>query len=140
MSVSSLLGTASNTSPQASAAKSGSTLDMQTFLRLLTVQMSSQNPLDPVSDSDFAAQLAQLGTVQGMDNLQKAGQVQEAAALLGHTVTAVNPNISSTDASTTVTGTVVGMTNKSGTYYLNLQDSSGAITSVSTNSIESVTY
>lgn len=130
-------GTNSSGAPPIAAAPS-STLDMATFLKLITVQMSSQDPLNPVSDSEFASQLAQLGTVQGMDNLQKSGQVQMAASLLGKTVTASNPNITSTDASTTVTGQVINMTNQSGTYYLGIQDANGNVVNVSMNSIQSV--
>ncbi len=140
MAISSLLATAGNSGVKVTPPKSNSALDMQTFLKLLTVQMSSQDPLNPVSDSEFAAQLAQMGTVQGMDNLQRSGQVQEAAALLGRTVTAYNPNITSTNANPSVTGTVIGMTNQSGTYYLSLQDAQGNVTNVSTTSIETVTY
>ncbi len=140
MALSPLLGNAANSAFSGRVAPApSSTLDMATFLKLITVQMSSQDPLNPVSDSEFAAQLAQLGTVQGMDNLQKAGQVQMAASLLGKSVTANNPNITSTDTSPIITGRVVNMTNQSGTYYLGLMNSSGNIVNVSMNSIQAVT-
>ena len=137
-SIGSLIGNAANSGVPIS--KPRSTLDMQTFLKLLTVQMSSQDPLNPVSDSEFAAQLAQMGTVQGMDNLQQAGQVQESAALLGKTVTATNPSITATNSASTITGRVVSMTNQSGTYLLGLQDAAGNVTNVSTTTIQSVTF
>lgn len=139
MALSPILANGTNSSGAPTIAKPASTLDMATFLKLITVQMSSQDPLNPVSDSEFAAQLAQLGTVQGMDNLQKSGQVQMAASLLGKTVTASNPNITSTNASTTVSGKVMNMTNQSGTYYLGIQDMNGNVVNVSMNSIQSVT-
>lgn len=119
--------------------KGNSTLDMQTFLKLLTVQLTSQDPLNPVTDSQFAAQLAEMGTVQGMDNLQQAGQVQMAASLIGKTVTAGNPNLSSTDASPVVTGQVIGVTNHSGTFNLTIQAADGSTIDVSTTSIQTVT-
>ena len=41
-------------------------MDMTMFMRLLTVQLLNQNPLEPMSDGDFFGQIAQLGQVQGM--------------------------------------------------------------------------
>lgn len=141
MAVNGVYGNTTNSVTNGATITSGQqTIDMQTFLRLITVQMTSQDPLNPVSDSEFASQLAQLGTVQGMDNLQRSGQVQEAAALLGRTVVATNPSISATNSSPTITGTVVGMVNQNGSFQLSLKDSTGALTNVSTSSIQSVSY
>ncbi len=38
--------------------------DFETFLRMLTVQMQNQDPLNPVESSDFAVQLAQFSSVE----------------------------------------------------------------------------
>lgn len=38
--------------------------DFQTFLRMLTVQMQNQNPLEPIEASDFAVQLATFSGVE----------------------------------------------------------------------------
>ncbi len=38
--------------------------DSQQFLRLLTTQLSNQNPLEPLSDSDFTNQISQLNQVE----------------------------------------------------------------------------
>lgn len=65
-----------------------SELNMATFLRLLTVQLSTQNPLEPMNDRDFFAQLAQLGQVQGMENMQTSLAAQQAATLVGKKVVA----------------------------------------------------
>lgn len=65
-----------------------SELDMATFLRLLTVQLATQNPLEPMNDRDFFAQLAQLGQVNGMEAMQKSIAAQQAATLVGKTVVA----------------------------------------------------
>lgn len=40
------------------------TSDFQTFLRMLTVQMQNQNPLEPMEASDFAVQLATFSGVE----------------------------------------------------------------------------
>lgn len=74
-------------------------IDMAAFMTLLTVQLTTQNPLEPMKDTDFFAQLAQLGTVQGMDNLKggiaslnSSMQMVEASGMIGKIVTAQRAN------------------------------------------------
>ena len=38
------------------------------FLRLLTAQLKHQDPLDPVPQHEFLAQLAQFSTLEGIEN------------------------------------------------------------------------
>ncbi len=44
-------------------------LDKNAFLRLLTVQLSNQDPLNPMEDREFIAQLAQFSTLEQMQNM-----------------------------------------------------------------------
>ncbi|MFA5575807.1 MAG: flagellar hook capping FlgD N-terminal domain-containing protein [Tissierellaceae bacterium] len=46
-------------------------LDKEAFLRLLTVQLSNQDPLNPMEDREFIAQLAQFSSLEQMQNLNK---------------------------------------------------------------------
>ncbi len=46
-----------------------STLTQQDFLNLLTTQMQYQDPENPVSDTDFASELAQFTSLQGVQQL-----------------------------------------------------------------------
>lgn len=39
------------------------------FLRLLATQLRYQNPLDPLKDSEFVAQLSQFSALEGIQNL-----------------------------------------------------------------------
>ena len=55
--------TASSTSQRESEQKNGAS-DYETFLKMLTVQMQNQDPLNPVEASDFAAQLATFSSVE----------------------------------------------------------------------------
>nr|HQT27417.1 flagellar hook capping FlgD N-terminal domain-containing protein [Burkholderiales bacterium] len=49
---------------------SGSVQAMQNqFLTLLVTQMQNQDPLNPMDNSQITTQLAQLSTVNGIDNL-----------------------------------------------------------------------
>jgi flagellar basal-body rod modification protein FlgD len=72
----------------ASAATSG-TLTESDFLTLLTTQLENQDPLNPQSPSDFAAELAQFSTASGVQTLNStlgAGSGVQAANLVGKNV------------------------------------------------------
>lgn len=47
-------------------------LGQEDFLKLMTTQVRNQNPLEPTKDADFIAQMAQFGTVSGIEDLQKS--------------------------------------------------------------------
>jgi len=71
-----------------------STLTQNDFLKLLVAQMSAQDPLNPVSNTDFAAQMAQFSALQtsqatqsDMSLLQASQQVQQANGFIGRNVT-----------------------------------------------------
>lgn len=129
------LGSAQNKS----TTKSQSELNTQDFLKLLSVQLANQNPLEPMKDSEYYSQIAQLGTTQGIDRLNKQSDVQQAQTLMGKTVTAVRPG-STTDPtiSPTVTGVVSRMVSKDGEYKVAIQETNGNIVEVGLGSIQSV--
>ncbi len=63
------------------------------FLQLLIAQLKNQDPLSPVDNSQFITQLAQLNTVQGLQDLNasfsqqlKLQQLTQGADLIGKTV------------------------------------------------------
>lgn len=70
-----------------------SQVSTQDFLKLLTLQLRYQNPLEPMKETEFVTQLAQFSQLEAQReasalarqllNLQLLGQ---AAGLLGHTV------------------------------------------------------
>ena len=63
-------------------------LDPSTFLSLLVDELKYQNPLDPTSSSDFMSQIAQLSQVEQLQSVSSASQMDEAAGLIGKTVSA----------------------------------------------------
>lgn len=65
-------------------------LGQQTFLRLLTTQLSNQDPLAPQDQSQMLAQLAQFATVEGVNNVVSSQKGLQAANLLGKTVALMN--------------------------------------------------
>jgi flagellar basal-body rod modification protein FlgD len=78
-------------------------LNQADFLKLLVTQMSSQDPLNPESDTDFAAQLAQFSSLQATQTMSGNLQAIQATGLLGQTV-AVTPSTGGNPVSGVVTG------------------------------------
>ncbi|HEV7927398.1 MAG TPA: flagellar hook capping FlgD N-terminal domain-containing protein [Verrucomicrobiae bacterium] len=79
-----------NTSGPATSSGSGTgsqSLTQANFLQLLVTQMSSQDPLNPESDTDFAAQLAQFSSLQESQDMQSDLQNIQATGLIGQVVT-----------------------------------------------------
>ena len=70
---------------------SRTTMDTYQFLRLLIVELTSQNPMDPVKDRDFLAQMAQLNTAQQIERIGSMFTTFQAAGLIGREVEAVLP-------------------------------------------------
>ena len=69
------------------------TLNQADFLKLLVAQLSAQDPMNPVSNTDFAAQMAQFSTLQttqsmqtNLAGLESSQAVLQANSLLGRTV------------------------------------------------------
>jgi flagellar basal-body rod modification protein FlgD len=86
------------------------TLSQANFLQLLVTQMSSQDPLNPESDTDFAAQLAQFSSLQETQTMTGNLQTMQATGLIGKTV-AVTP----TTGGNAVVGVVTSVQIASGT-------------------------
>lgn len=64
--------TALPTLSQSPAASGGANqvLNQNDFLTLMTAQLKNQDPLDPMTGTEFAAELAQFSTAQGVQSLQ----------------------------------------------------------------------
>lgn len=56
--------TATATQPKPAAASEQTSVDFQSFLRLLTAQLRNQDPLSPLDSTQFVAQLASFSTVE----------------------------------------------------------------------------
>ena len=53
-------------------AKKKTSLGQEDFLKLMTTQMTHQDPNNPMENGNFLAQMAQFGTVSGIQDLQKS--------------------------------------------------------------------
>lgn len=119
-----------------------SELNLDTFLRLLTVQLANQNPLEPMNDRDFFAQMAQLGQVEGMDGLKTSMEVLNGATMIGRTVTAVRPmtDVNSGGTNGLVTGQVTRITMRDGKQILGLKEANGGIVEVEIGNVREIAY
>ncbi len=98
--------TATDTSSLYSSATSD--LDKDAFLNLLVAQLANQDPLDPMDNQDFIAQMATFSQLEQMTNLNSSftdfmqGQtLSQYASLVGKEVVATDP-----DSGEEITGTV----------------------------------
>ena len=68
------------------AKKDGSSLGMDDFLVLLAAQLANQDMMNPASDTEFIAQLAQFSSLQSMDSVAKMTMMNQSTSLVGKTV------------------------------------------------------
>jgi flagellar basal-body rod modification protein FlgD len=97
---------ATDTSAQASTAKKSNELGQDAFLQLLTTQLANQDPLSPMDNSEYIAQLAQFSSLEQLTSVNASMQqlVQLNSALL----VAVTGTGTNTDADTSTGDTTGG--------------------------------
>src|SRR5262245_2813270 len=76
--------------------KSANNLGIDDFLTLMTAQLKNQDPMKPLEGTEFVSQLAQFGSVSGIQSMQKSieslasslrsQQVMNGTTLVGHDV------------------------------------------------------
>lgn len=83
-----------NAKSAAEAAREAQTVDYDTFLTLLVTQLENQDPLEPISETEFIAQLATFSNVEqntrtneNLATLMTQTGLAQAAGLVGRTVT-----------------------------------------------------
>jgi flagellar basal-body rod modification protein FlgD len=109
-------------------------LDQVDFMNLLVVQLQNQNPLEPMDSSQMAAQMAQLGSLQALTNMNTSIQQMvnylastnsmNAAQLIGKTVEATGKNLSIDSGA--VSGASYQLSNP-GTVTIKIYDASGQL-------------
>jgi len=134
--VSSLLGSSSaSNSTSSTSSSSTSSLGQDAFLQLLVTQLEYQDPLNPMDDKDFVAELAQFSSLEqlteinsGIDGLKSIGEEQEmigAVNFMGKTVDATGTALYLSNGS--ATGVTFTLPDNAATCLVNVLDSSGDI-------------
>ena len=83
--------------PTSTAIGGGQSLDQRAFLRLLTTQMTTQDPFNPVDNTQMVAQMAQFSSVAGIaemnqslktliSNLTGSGRLSDASSWIGRSM------------------------------------------------------
>jgi len=111
------------------AASTASSMD--NFMLMMLAQLTNQNPLEPMKDSDMLSQYAQLNSVQElqsiqslMDQVASANQTGYAASLIGKTITANPAN------GDPISGVVTGITMDSGKIYVHVGDQKALVSEI----------
>lgn len=110
-------GSSENSSTVISKNPSNNALDKDAFLKLLVTQFQYQDPLNPVDDKQFIAQMAQFTALEQMQNLNTSYSKSQAFSMIGRMVEAVivDPYASTKE---TIFGTVNSVSMKNGVPYL----------------------
>lgn len=110
----------------ASSLPQSANIGIEDFLKILTAQLNNQDPLKPVDNTEFVAQIAQFATLEQsrelndkIDSLLSVQSSVQSVGLLGKTVD-IKQNGS------LFSGTVSGLDLSSGTPLLTITTSSGA--------------
>ena len=82
----------SNTSTAATktATTKDTSLGKDDFLKMLVTQLSNQDPLKPMDDTAFVAQMAQFSSLEQMQNMNAATLATQANGMIGNNVTWAN--------------------------------------------------
>ncbi|HWI62231.1 MAG TPA: flagellar hook capping FlgD N-terminal domain-containing protein [Symbiobacteriaceae bacterium] len=81
------VGQTSTTGTQSQTREHKTTLGKDDFLKLLITQMRYQDPLKPMEDKEYIAQLAQFSSLEQMMNVGKATSMNYGMLTLGRKVT-----------------------------------------------------
>ncbi|WP_024831373.1 flagellar hook capping FlgD N-terminal domain-containing protein [Ruminiclostridium josui] len=98
---------------EAAARKTGGELGKNDFLNLLVTQLRYQDPLEPVDDKEFIAQMAQFSSLEQMQNMNGSMTKSQAFTLIGKVVTATTTDDRTLEVSS-VQGTVTSVKMKDG--------------------------
>ncbi len=85
----------------APSAASKSSVDYQSFLKLLVAQMKNQDPTAPMESTEYVAQIAAFSQVeqsvqinQKLDQMLQGSSLSQATSLIGKTVTSADAKLS----------------------------------------------
>ena len=116
-------------------AAKGKSLGQEDFLKLMTTQLQNQDPMKPMENGNFLAQIAQFSTVQGIGDLNSnfsalsaslvSNQALQATNLVGHQVLAPT-GVAALKSGGSIRGSVE-LPAASGDVVVNVRDQAGQV-------------
>ena len=97
----------------------GQALGQKEFLKLLATQMTQQDPLNPMKDTEFIAQLAQFTSLEQAKNTSQSVSMLQATGMMGRQVT-----LRGDTANSQIQGVVTGVSMNGDKPTLNLEGDS----------------
>lgn len=120
-----------------SSSKSSSTDTNDQFMSLLLAQLTNQNPLEPMDDTEMVNQMVQMNSLTELQKISKAlaamtqtNQFVSATSLIDKTVTYLNKD------SEAITGTVSGVFMSDSTVFVKVGDDNVALDSLISVGVE----
>lgn len=110
-----------SSSKSSSTREANNELGKDDFLKLLITQLKYQNPLEPMEDKDFIAQIAQFSALEQMQNLNQSFSYSMGFSLLGKYVSAAVID-SGTGETRYVDGEVTSVHTQAGEVYVVVND------------------
>ena len=110
------LGNLNSTGNEQVRRNTGSELGKDAFLKILVSQLQNQDPLSPMEDRDFVAQMAQFSTLEQIQNLNMGNSFGQATALVGKSILAAINDASGMPQ--TLEGVVTSVFAREGVTYL----------------------
>lgn len=103
-------------------------LGQDAFMKILIAQLSNQNPLEPMKDADFIAQMAQFTSLEQLTSLNKTmtsytermngNSMADYAEMIGKQISWKVPDTDATES-----GIIQSIIQEEGKYFAQLQDS-----------------
>lgn len=139
MAVSSVVSSTQTSTTSTNTRQTGE-LGKDQFIQLLVTQLKYQNPLDPMDDKEFVAQMAQFSSLEQMQNLNANVSSMRAFSLMGKSISAAYTDDAGENVK--VSGTVDKVKIESGNTYVEVDGRDvpiDKITNISNSNVSKIT-